>query len=295
MRKNIIETVQELKSIVGEVYSPNELREIIYRIFDSLIGYSRLDVELKGDTLLESEIYSTVVKMAHRLAEEEPIQYILNEGHFYGMELKVAPGVLIPRPETEELVQWIITDYKQEQTTVKLPSILDIGTGSGAIAIALASNIEGSRVTAYDISPEAIAIAEDNAKTQEVDVDIEQVDILKWRDSNQLSGELRDGRYNIIVSNPPYITDREKLEIRDNVLKYEPHLALFVEDSDPLIFYREIAQYAKEALLDNGALYFEINQYFGAETVALLKELGYSSVELRSDLSGNSRVIKAKI
>ena len=245
------------------------------------MSLSKIDVILKSDFEVKSENQLFFKSAIQELKEEKPIQYIIGSTDFYGLSFKVTEATLIPRPETEELVDWIMKDHSDKN---KL-SILDIGTGSGCIPICLAKNLPKGSISTLDVSEEAIKVAQENAKMNEAVVEFINDDILTYSsDSN---------KYDVIVSNPPYVRHLEKPEIKKNVLAYEPHLALFVEDSDPLIFYRKIAEFAIENLTNNGVLYFEINQYLGQETVNLVKSYGFTSVELRKDLSGNDRMLKA--
>jgi release factor glutamine methyltransferase len=228
------------------------------------------------------------------LKKEKPIQYILGETEFYGLPFLVNENTLIPRPETEELVEWIIKSTNYEILSTKL-RILDIGTGSGCIAISLAKNITNAEVSAIDISEKALATAKKNAEINKVEVSFINIDILKINDLAELptSNFQLPTQFDIIVSNPPYVRNLEKAEIKPNVLEYEPHLALFVEDTDALLFYRKIADLAKENLSENGMLFFEINQYLGKETVELLENLGFKNIELKKDIYGNDRMIRS--
>jgi release factor glutamine methyltransferase len=225
----------------------------------------------------ELKIWSFILD---QLKKEIPIQYLLGTTHFYGLEFEVNSAVLIPRPETEELVDWIIQSSKV-QSKLK---ILDIGTGSGCIAIALAKNLPNAQVFALDVSEQALATAKKNAEKNQVHLSFIHQSILETEDLAQ--------EFDIIVSNPPYVRELEKHEIKNNVLDNEPHLALFVEDNDALIFYRKIAQLAQKNLKSEGQLYFEINQYLGKETLNLLLEMGFKNCELRQDIYGNDRMIQ---
>jgi release factor glutamine methyltransferase len=227
------------------------------------------------------------------LKKEKPLQYIVGETEFYGLPFLVNENTLIPRPETEELVELIIKSYNLQPTTYN-PKILDIGTGSGCIAISLAKNITNSQVFAIDVSEKALTTAKKNAEINEVTINFIQADILKVDDLENLSNSNSKlpSQYDVIVSNPPYVRNLEKSEIKPNVLEYEPHLALFVDDSDALLFYRKIAELAKKNLKENGKLYFEINQYLGKETVELLENLGFNDVVLKKDIYGNDRIIQ---
>ncbi len=225
-----------------------------------------------------------------RLGNNEPLQHVLGYSTFYGYRFKCDGRTLVPRPETEELVDWIVSNWStvnSQQSTVK---ILDIGTGTGCIALSLAKELADTEVTALDISEDALSLAKENAKLLEVEnVDFIKGDILNIETQNIASLQ----KYSIIVSNPPYVRECEKAEMEANVLDYDPHTALFVTDDDPLIFYRAIGKFALTHLTPNGALYFEINQYLGQETCDLLIGLGYKNVELRKDINGNARMIKA--
>jgi release factor glutamine methyltransferase len=231
----------------------------------------------------EIQIWNVILD---KLKLEIPIQYILGTTHFYGLEFKVNENVLIPRPETEELVEWIISSAVN-MPNFKNVKILDIGTGSGCIAISLAKNIPNAEVFAIDISDKALATAKENADLNKVNVAFTQRNILETKDLEQ--------QFDIIVSNPPYVRNLEKAEIKPNVLANEPHLALFVEDNDALIFYRKIAELATKNLSPEGKLFFEINQYLGKETVELLEKMHFKNSELRKDIYGNDRMIACNI
>jgi len=217
------------------------------------------------------------------LKKHVPIQYILGETEFYGLPFRVNDSVLIPRPETEELVDWIRSENNRNEAL----NILDIGTGSGCIAIALKHEFPNAAVEAFDISDKALETARSNAGLNKLDVEFSKVDILNVADQSK--------KWDIIASNPPYIPELEKSEIEANVLEHEPHLALFVPDNDPLLFYRHIALFAKKQLNPNGKLYFEIHRDYGKECMELLASLGFSEIELRKDISGNNRMIRSVI
>ncbi len=242
---------------------------------------SRLDIALNNQKKLSTSEEQKFEEAARRLHNQEPIQYIIGETEFYGLKFKVSPRVLIPRPETEELVKWILTDLNTEKN--KTFSILDIGTGSGCIAVSLAKNIPGAKVSAVDISSEVLKVAKFNAYKNEVEINFIQQDILK---PDSLSEE-----FDVIVSNPPYVREMERKEMQQNVLNFEPALALYVKDEDPLIFYRKIAKLAKNSLFKNGRLYFEVNQYLANDIVDFLKETSFET-ELRKDIYGNFRMLK---
>jgi release factor glutamine methyltransferase len=226
----------------------------------------------------EAEYWNAVLT---QLKKQKPIQYILGETSFYGLTFEVNEHTLIPRPETEELVEWIL-ESNQKQSQI---SILDIGTGTGCIPITLKKNLPKATVFGLDVSVKALEVATKNALINDTAVTFLEKDILA---TNKL-----DRNFDVIVSNPPYVRELEKKEINPNVLEFEPHLALFVENNDPLLFYRKITQLAQNYLQPNGQLYFEINQYLGAEMIALVESYGFIQIELRKDIYGNDRMLKA--
>ena len=264
------------------VYDAAEAESFFYIILESKKNLKRLDLALKPDLEFSVNEITVFRALELNLKNEIPVQYLLGTTSFYDLNFEVNKNVLIPRPETEELVDWIVQDNKKSENSIK---ILDIGTGSGCIAISLAKNIPNSKITAIDISEKALKIAQKNAIKNNVAVTFLKKNILKISNLEQI--------FDIIVSNPPYVRNLEKNEIKKNVLDYEPHLALFVDDDDALIFYRTIATLALKNLSENGKLYFEINQFLGLETVQLLEKLGYKNIELRKDIYGNDRMIKA--
>lgn len=288
----------ELQSI----YDKEEIDSFFFMITDKLYEIRRIDFTLNPDFEIENK--SEWESIISDLKQEKPIQYILGEAWFYGLRFNVNDNTLIPRPETEELVEWIIESVKSKVKSQKNVtssgvemSILDIGTGTGCIPISLKANLPQAEVFAIDVSEKALEVANLNAKENNIDINFIQADILKVDNfENLLPFTINPlPKFNIIVSNPPYVRNLEKVEIKKNVLDYEPHLALFVEDNDALLFYRKIAQLAKESLKPNGLLFFEINQYLGKETVKLLENLGFKNIELRQDLRGNDRMIKANL
>lgn len=222
------------------------------------------------------------------LVSGKPVQYILGETEFYGLKLKVSPSVLIPRPETEELVHWIIKTYRSANDQPR--GILDIGTGSGCIALALKKNLPKASVAALDISEAALDIARENAALNDLEIETIRGDIL---DTSSPVSNL-NSQLSVIASNPPYIAASEKGAMHRNVLEHEPHTALFVEDKDPLLFYRRIAAYARQMLEKGGYLFFEINERYGTEIVDMLMQAGYIDVELRKDINGKDRMIRAR-
>lgn len=238
---------------------------------------------LMGD---DSPQRDELLRMAERIAKGEPVQYVVGKAEFYGLTFHVGPGVLIPRPETEELVGAV------ELQNAQAVRVVDIGTGSGCIAISLSKKFPNAKVEGWDISDDTLRIAKGNAERNESNVSFHKVDVLSVSPSEALS--LAEGkRVDVIVSNPPYICDREKSDMERNVLDHEPHLALFVPDEDPLLFYRKIAELGVEILSTGGRLYFEINRAYGRETVLLLEGLGYSNVQLVQDQFGNDRMVCA--
>jgi release factor glutamine methyltransferase len=266
---------------LSSIYDLMEAENFFAITLEELKGWKRIEFAMNPDYNMAGDEVEKWNKILRQLETQKPIQYIFGKAHFYGLEFKVNENTLIPRPETEELVEWIIHDSENRQGL----KILDIGTGSGCIAISLAKNLKEADVSAIDVSEEALAVAKENAQSNETEVIFHQFNILET--------ELLPQKYDIIVSNPPYVRHLEKAEIKPNVLEHEPHLALFVEDDDPLLFYRKIAQLAKSHLAENGRLYFEINQYLGPETAAMLEAEGFRDIVLRKDLMGNDRMIRS--
>jgi release factor glutamine methyltransferase len=265
-------------------YDENEAESFFYLILEEKQNLKRVDLALQPDlefSDLEIKVWDVILE---ELKKETPIQYLLGTTHFYGLEFEVNESVLIPRPETEELVEWIIESQKSGAGSESL-KILDIGTGSGCIAISLAKNLPDAHVFAIDISENALATAKKNAIKNDVNVTFIQKNILETLDLEQ--------QFDIIVSNPPYVRNLEKHEIKKNVLDNEPHLALFVDDNDALVFYSKIAELSQKNLRQNGQLFFEINQYLGKETQELVQSLGFKNTELRQDIYGNDRMLRA--
>lgn len=269
------------KELAG-IYSREEIESFIFLIFEKLKGYSRTQFLLSKNDFLNPEDQDEIAKIVSHLKNHEPIQYILGRTEFYGLPFYTVSGVLIPRPETEELVQWIIQENKLAK-----PTILDIGTGTGCIPVSLRKNIPESTVLACDISPICLETAHRNAQLNEVDVSVFKYDILIQ------TPELDFPELDIIVSNPPYVRESEKSQMEKNVLDFEPELALFVPNHDPLLFYKRISDFAKKHLKACGNLYFEINEAFGEECSAMLQQKGFSEVTLRKDIHGKDRFIAA--
>ena len=263
-------------------YDEMEAESFFYILLENKRQLRRIDLALDADKEFSEDEISIWTIILEKLKTQIPIQYILGTTHFYGSEFMVDENVLIPRPETEELVDWIVK-LNSKTSKKKNLRILDIGTGSGCIAISLAKNIPNSEVFAIDVSEKALAVAEKNSKLNTVSVTFLHKNILETTSLDQ--------KFDIIVSNPPYVRNLEKAEIKPNVLDNEPHLALFVADDDALIFYKKIAELAAANLNPNGQLFFEINQYLGKETLDLLESLGLKNRELRKDIYGNDRMI----
>ena len=303
---------QEIKGLLMESNMPEgEARAVALMLLEKVAGLPTAKALIAdGNDLLCRR--QTLLELAARVAQGEPVQYVLGEADFCGLTLKVKPGVLIPRPETEELVAWVVENVKANSNLLPLTSnlspfkLLDIGTGSGCIAVALAKKLKEAEVEAWDVSDDALEIARENAKRNGVQVKTSKVDVLdiNANSNSQLStvnfqlSTLTSHlspltSYNIIVSNPPYICEEEKAEMERNVLEHEPELALFVPDDDPLLFYRRIAELGLSLLKEKGLLFFEINRRFGEEVVKMLQGKGYREVELRQDMFGNDRMVKA--
>jgi release factor glutamine methyltransferase len=266
------------------IYDEKEIESFFYIILEKNHKLKRIDLALHPEIEINENQLNIWEAILTELKNQKPIQYILGETFFYGLRFEVNENTLIPRPETEELVDWIISENKKAGH-FKNPKILDIGTGSGCIAISIAKNHPNAKVFAIDISEKALEVAKKNAKLNEVSIAFLQKNILETVSLEQ--------DFDIIVSNPPYVRNLEKEEINKNVLEFEPHLALFVEDNDALLFYSKIATLAKKNLTPNGKLFFEINQYLGKETVELLQKTGFKNIELRKDIYGNDRMIAA--
>ncbi|MBQ0056327.1 MAG: peptide chain release factor N(5)-glutamine methyltransferase [Bacteroidales bacterium] len=341
--------ISTLRNALCPLYDAREVKAITRLILEDVCGLTYTDIVMRADSLvLPDEQASVINAYAKRLANGEPVQHVMGYAWFCGRKFTVNSTVLIPRPETEELINWIVDNTVNNSVdnnagnvvdksvdnivdntgviTVDNPvnkyvdnpvyNIVDIGTGSGCIAISLAKDINNSRVLAIDLSTEALKTAESNANALNANnVTFLHTDILKWESeefSTKLSTvaggkdkrgkgykesreESRDKKaFDIIVSNPPYVCDREKVNMSDNVLNHEPHLALFVPDSDPLLFYRTIAQFAQNHLRSGGSLYFEINAAYGPQTCQMLKDMGFDNVELRQDVTGRDRMVRGE-
>jgi len=281
---------------LSTIFDEGEAESFFYLILEDKKQLKRIDLALQPDLEFSDADLQVWNAILEQLKLEIPVQYLLGKTHFYGLEFEVNENVLIPRPETEELVEWIIETQNSEVRTQKL-RILDIGTGSGCIAISLAKNIPNAQVFAIDVSEKALATAQKNAVINQAEVHFIKTDILNIDDLQELpaSDFQLPTHFDIIVSNPPYVRNLEKEEIKKNVLDNEPHLALFVEDDNALVFYRKIAELAQRNLNQNGQLFFEINQYLGKEMIVLLENMNFKNVELRKDIYGNDRMTRCSV
>lgn len=280
---------------LSSLYDEKEIESFFYLTLEKLHQKKRIDLALQPDLAMDETQFSQWETVLAELKTHKPIQYILGDTEFYGLPFLVNENVLIPRPETEELVQLILDDLSiRAQSRSENITILDIGTGSGCIPISLKKNLPSAEVFAIDVSKNALEVAQKNAEINRVEVNFIEANILL---TDSLVLPTRNSQlatlFDIIVSNPPYVRNLEKAEINPNVLEFEPHLALFVEDNDALLFYRKITELAKNHLSENGKLYFEINQYLGKETVALVESYGFNNVQLIKDIYGNDRMISS--
>ena len=276
-----MQQIQYIRHELSGLYTPSEIAVLARIILEEVHGESHhllTDDKINHLSLSETEKMNDILS---RLKNGEPYQYVLGEAEFYGRRFKVTGDVLIPRPETEELVEWVVSDAGDKRSRY-----LDIGTGSGCIAVTLAKEIANARVDAWDISEKALEVAAENAHHNKAQVNFSQVDILRPLTVS--------GRYDVIVSNPPYVTMKEREGMDPNVLDWEPGLALFVPDESPLMFYKRIAEIGMELLDPDGVLYFEINSLFGQKLVELLERLGYAEVELKQDFFQRDRFIRAR-
>ena len=270
-------------TVLQGVYDKEEVHCFFYILCDFFLQYSRFEVSMALDTIVSAKNITAFDMALLRLKKQEPIQYILGTTEFYGLTFKVNEHTLIPRPETEELVDWVLSNLHDQDSML---DILDIGTGSGCIAISLAKNIPTARVSGLDISEKALEVAQENAVKNQVLVSFCKKDILE-------TTALKN-KYDVMVSNPPYVRQLEKKAMNANVLDYEPGLALFVPNEDPLLFYRKIAQLAMVSLQTRGWLYFEINEYLSKEMDVLLKDIGFANIEIKKDFREVPRMIKCQ-
>ncbi|MBO6606813.1 peptide chain release factor N(5)-glutamine methyltransferase [Psychroserpens sp.] len=285
MRLKDIEHIfhQELDNL----YNPNEVTSFFNWLIEHYLSLKPLDMIMNPEYAVTKLEEQPLFQALSDLKQYKPIQYILGSTEFYGLTFNVNSYTLIPRPETEELVSKIITDYSSHSNDSKL-TILDIGTGSGCIAVTLAKHLLNAQVTAIDISEDALKTAKENAELNDVDISFIKSDILDYSDLT-----IDHSSFDVIVSNPPYVRNSEKSEIRPNVLDHEPHQALFVDDNDPLVFYRSICEFALDHLKPKGILYFEINEYLGTAMLELVAAYEFETIELIKDMSGKDRMLKA--
>ena len=281
-------TYPELWKRLTTLYAEGEAKAIARMVYEVRYGLSLGDLLMGRDNDVPHE---ELELMAQRLEQGEPVQYVLGEEQFGGRTFKVTPDVLIPRPETYELCEWVMDEG--QRTKDEGQTILDIGTGSGCIAITLALGLPQAKVTAWDISDKALAVARENAQRLGADVTFEQVDALHL-DPSPFTLHPSPSTLDIIVSNPPYICEKEKGQMEQNVLEHEPSLALFVPDDDPLLFYRSIARYARKSLVPGGLLFFEINPQYKDQLVSMLRDMGYTEIAVKADQFGKHRMLKAR-
>jgi release factor glutamine methyltransferase len=295
----LYEAEQYIKKQLQDIYEEQEAATIAGLAIEHVTGFSKAQRVSKKEDALSSTQIDQLHKNLLRLKNHEPIQYIMNKAWFYGMELYVNNNVLIPRPETEELVKWVVDDVKasgkdvfekkameaDETTQLK---ILDVGTGSGCIALALKKQMQRAEVWGCDISEEALNVARRNGSTLNIRVDFQGLDFLDEAQQKLLP------TVDVIVSNPPYVPLKDKMQMHPNVVEHEPHTALFVPDNDALIFYKALAQFAKKRLYENGSMYTEIHEDLGETVVQLFKANGYSNTELRKDMQGKNRMIRVR-
>ncbi|MCQ6956964.1 peptide chain release factor N(5)-glutamine methyltransferase [Mucilaginibacter aquariorum] len=286
--KTIKDVFLSFQQGLSEVYDTREIEAIALLVLEEITDMSRAKIKAFPEDEVPGEATEKIQNILEELKTGRPVQYILGNTEFYGLNFLVNPATLIPRPETEELVEWLISSVGSLKLAVNSSlSVLDIGTGSGCIAISLKKNLPGAKVTAIDISPEALHTAQQNAVINDVEVEFIQDDILNTK------LEIEYSKFEVIISNPPYVTLIDKAQMHQNVTGFEPHTALFVPENDPLIFYKGIADFAVEHLSGNGLLFFEINENFGKETVELLTDKGFTDIELRKDMSSRDRMAKA--
>jgi release factor glutamine methyltransferase len=283
---NSVKTLADVMNMFREglsgYYSDGEIRNMFNLASEHLLNYSKIDIHISRQDPISTEVLENFSKFLARLRNWEPVQYIMGSADFYGLSFHVDPRVLIPRPETEELVDWIV---KEEYG--RAADILDLGTGSGCIAVSLAVSQPGTSVSACDISEDILALARENAAANRATVDFFRLDILG-------TGAVLPQQYQVMVSNPPYVRQMEKTFMRHNVLDFEPGLALFVPDNDPLCYYRNLALLGRKYLKDGGSLYLEINENLPRETVRLLESAGFYGVEVRPDINGKARMVRGR-
>jgi release factor glutamine methyltransferase len=272
--------IQHIRASLSGILADNEIISVSRLLLSKITGFDFTGLLVNKNTIISDKQRELLENYLQKLKNGMPVQYVLGETGFLGLTFKVDARVLIPRPETEELVEWILAEASEND------NILDIGTGSGCIPVSLKYNLPNADISACDISEEALSCASENANLNNVHVNFFKLDILGEHDLNQT--------WDVIVSNPPYVPDAEKSEIKAHVLDFEPHLALFVSDNDPLIFYRKITLFAQKHLKAGGKLFFEIHRDYGEATVKLLKEMSFRNILLKKDIHGNNRMIRAE-
>jgi release factor glutamine methyltransferase len=283
--ETVKDAYHEFRSTLAPLYGVQEADAIASMVLTELTSYSKAKLKAFVDDPLNEAQQGRAHEVLKELATGKPVQYVLGHAHFYGLDFKVSSAVLIPRPETEELVQWILETMKGSQPQI----VLDIGTGSGCIPVTIKTEQPNSKLFAIDISVDALAIAQVNAQINNVEVKFVEADILNLR-----AAEIINQTYHIIVSNPPYVTETDKLQMHINVTDFEPHTALFVSDTNPLIFYKAITDFASEHLFPGGYLFFEINESYGTATLDMVSRKGFVNAELRQDMMGKDRMIRAQ-
>ncbi|WP_317042090.1 peptide chain release factor N(5)-glutamine methyltransferase [Winogradskyella aurantia] len=281
----------EFHNELDQIYGKDEVDSFFCITMEHYLGLNRFKLAMAPDQLIKTEDTKVITDVLIQLKKHRPIQYILGQAEFFGLKFMVDEHVLIPRQETEELVALVIAHGKTLKSDRKRLNILDIGTGSGCIAISLAKNIPYANVYALDVSKDALVVAKENAKRNNAAVEFINANIL---DEDSWNLNYANSDLDILVSNPPYVRHLEKASMKPNVLENEPGLALFVENDDPLLFYRKITDFATQKLKKGGQLFFEINQYLGAETKQLLHKENFSQITLRKDLNGNDRMLTAE-
>ncbi len=289
--------IKELKKYfvdsISELYPSEEVQSFFNLLAEKHLEMSRIEIVLNSDTSISEAKITKFNKAIQRLKNFEPIQYIIGETEFYGLPFKVDKNVLIPRPETEELVSWVLESVSVisdiERSRNELSSILDIGTGSGCIPISIASKLPKPNITALDISKKALEVAKQNAKLNKVNINFIEADILNDKAWNL---EFKNLEFDVIVSNPPYVRELEKEQMKPNVIDHEPATALFVKDEDPLLFYRKIAIFCQQYLKEKGTLFFEINEYLSNGVCEMLTIEGFKNIEVKKDIFNKNRMVK---
>ncbi len=280
--KRVISLVHLMRQELFSAYTITEIESLIHYCFREICGFNRMDVMMRSEEELDEKSMNRFVDVIERLKKNEPIQYIFGQTEFYNLDIRVNKDVLIPRPETEELVHWVI----REQQLRQVKDILDIGTGSGCMALALKDNLPETTVTGIDVSAEAIQVARENAELNDLEVEFLQANIL-----NDLPNF---GEFDVIVSNPPYVTRSQMNAMHPNVVVHEPHVALFIEDDDPLKFYKAIAHFCRKHLRPDGVLYLEVNEDLAGDTAMLLESFNFTRTNIKKDLNGKFRMVKAR-